>query len=127
MSLINLVLIPTFVSALNSTIVFRFFTRFQQCMASLCSRFIWVGTYLPIPAPSNKIALPTQKLTHELLYPKLTTYALPYPKTHQQHGVVSQRSCVTTGSAVGIYSRNRMVIWRLVSDCTKKTSEHNAA
>jgi hypothetical protein len=42
---------------------------------------VHVGWYLPLPTPSNKLALPTQKLTH---YPtqKLTTHMLPYPKTH---------------------------------------------
>ncbi len=34
--------------------------------------------------------------------------------------VAAQRSCVITGSAVGIYSRNWKIIWRLVNDCVKK-------
>jgi hypothetical protein len=40
-----------------------------------------LGWYLPLPTPSNKIVLPTQKLT-SYSTPKLTTHMLPYPKTH---------------------------------------------
>ncbi len=48
---------------------------------------------------------------------------LPSPRGRilpQKHTQAAQKSCVITGSAVGLYSRNRKVIWRLVSDCTKK-------
>jgi hypothetical protein len=76
------------------------------------------GWYLPLPNPFSKIALPTQKLS---IYPtlKLTTHTLPYLTTQQKtHN--PQRSCVSTGSCCMSKSRNRMVIWRLVSECAKK-------
>ncbi len=37
-----------------------------------------------------------------------------------------QRSCVITGSTVGIYSRNWQIIWRLVSNCAKKKKKWNS-
>jgi hypothetical protein len=69
--------------------------------------------------PSSKIALTTQKLS---IYPtlKLTTHMLPWPKT-QLKTHHPQRSCVSTGSCCMSHSRNRMVVWRLVSECAKKT------
>ncbi len=83
MSLIGLVLIPTLVRALNSTIIFLFKRRFQKYIASLCSHFMWVGTYHYQPPLKNLCSLPknsratqpknsqptrypTQKLTQKL-------------------------------------------------------------
>jgi hypothetical protein len=83
MSLIGLVCIPTLVDALNSTIIFLFERRFQQYIASLCSRFMSVGTYhyqppltnlryLPknshatLPKNSQPTCYSTQKLTQKL-------------------------------------------------------------
>jgi hypothetical protein len=40
--------------------------------------------------------------------------------------VAAQRSCVITGCAVEIYSRNCEIIWGLVSDCTKKNIRLNS-
>ncbi len=43
-----------------------------------------VSWCLPLPIPSSKIVLPTQKLrSHPTL--KLTTHMLPYPKTQQKN------------------------------------------
>ncbi len=39
-----------------------------------------VGWYLPLPTPSNKLMLTTQKLMCNPTQ-KLTTHTLPYPKT----------------------------------------------
>jgi hypothetical protein len=79
-----------------------------------------VAWYLPLPIPSNKLALTIHKLTCKTLLP-----------VRGEEGwfawlAAAQRSYVITGSTVGIYSRNWMIIWRLVINCTKKTSEHKA-
>jgi hypothetical protein len=58
MNLIGLVLIPTLVSSWNSTIIFLFQRQFQQYIASLCSRFMWVGTYHYQPPLTNSRYLP---------------------------------------------------------------------
>ncbi len=41
-------------------------------------------------------------------------------RTPPYRDLMAQRSCAITGSTIGIYSRNWQVIWRLVSDCTRK-------
>jgi hypothetical protein len=57
-----------------------------------------VGWYLPLPTPSNKIALPTQKLT-SYSPQKLTTHTLPYPKNHpkphKSHANLPNHTCET--------------------------------
>jgi hypothetical protein len=54
-----------------------------------------VGWCLPLPIPSSKIAIPTQKLTNYLTL-KLTTHVLPYPKTqpktHNPHATLTKNS-----------------------------------
>ncbi len=57
-----------------------------------------VGWCLPLPIPSSKIALPTQKL---MSYPtlklfKLTTHTLPNPKTQQKTHNPQQPTCYPT-------------------------------
>ncbi len=82
-----------------------------------------VGWCLPLPITLAKSRyLDTQKLTSYLIL-KLTTHTLPYPKTQQKtHN--PQRSCVRTGNCCRSNSRNReVIIWRLVSECAKKTEE----
>ncbi len=62
------------------------------CMPML---LLHVGWCLPLPIPSSKISLPTQKLTS---YPtlKLTIHMLPYPKTqpktHSPHASLPKNS-----------------------------------
>jgi hypothetical protein len=66
-----------------------------------------VGWYLPPPTPSNKLVLPTQKLTCNPIQ-KLATHTLPYPKTHpkthnsQWFGLRWHKEVVSAqGAAVG--------------------------
>ncbi len=118
-SLVGLIHIPRLVSALNRTNHhFTILTMIPMiyCMPMLPFHASWC---LPLPVPSSQIALPTHKLS---ICPtlKLTTHMLPYPKTQQKtHN--PQRSCVSTGSYCMSHSRNRMVIWWLVSKCAKIT------
>ncbi len=75
-----------------------------------------VDWYLPLPTPSNKLELTAQKLTCK---------TMPFEKRRWMVWLVAaQRSCVIRGSAVGIYSRNLQIIWRIVSNCTKKAKGH---
>ncbi len=57
-----------------------------------------VAWYLPLPTPSNKLVQTTQKLTCKMM------------SCERRGGMLwlaaTQKSCVITGRAVGIYSRN---------------------
>jgi hypothetical protein len=84
-----------------------------------------VGWCLPLPVPSSKIALPTQKLTS---YPtlKLTTHMLPYPKTektaHNPHATLplpKKHTCET------MLSPSKVVGWECgVCAYTNKDATH---
>ncbi len=108
MSIIGLAVIPTFVSALNSTIVFLILRQFQQYIASLCSRFMWVGTYHYHPIYQNCATYPkTPELPYSETHNHYATLSYPktHPKTHNSHTTLPNRTCKT------MLSPSKVVAW----------------